>query len=146
LVAFVLESVAVSILRSLILLFLAFLFFRLTAKKFLSALSIGILTFIGQSLFFTLTIHPLLAVAAFISSVCVVIALWRFGLLGLVGMQFFFVIIFFVPYTFDTSSFYFSTSVAGMLLIVGLAVYAFYTSIAGHSLYGGDLLGKIGNE
>ncbi len=143
LIAFVLDHMADSILTGLILLFLAFLFYRLTGNKFFGALSIGILALIGQSLFFILNIHPLVALVSIIVSACYVISLWKFGLLGLVSNQFFFILIYVVPYTFDTSVFYFPTSVLATILVLGLAVYSFYISIAGQSILSSNVLKKI---
>ena len=141
--ASVIRETAGSILQGLLILFIAFLFYRLTGSKFLGALSIGALFFIGMSLFFVLTIHPIVVFSSLFIATLYVITLWRFGLLGFVANMFFFNLTYLVPYTFDTSAFYFSTSVLAMILVLGLAFYAFYISIAGQSIFGGNVLKEI---
>ncbi len=141
--AFVLNDTADDIFIGLLVLFIAFMFYRLTGNKFLGALSIGIISFIGMSLFFVLTIHPVVIFSSLFISSLYVIALWRFGLLGFMANTFFFNLTYLVPYTFDTSAFYFSTSVIATILVLGLAVYSFYISIAGQSVFGGNVLKEI---
>ncbi|MEZ5346465.1 MAG: protein kinase [Pyrinomonadaceae bacterium] len=141
--SFVLFGSADVVLQSLFVLFIAFVFYRLTGSKFLGALSIGIISFIAMSLFFVLTIHPILVFFSFFMSVLYVVSLWRFGLLGFVANMFFFYLTYLIPYTFDTSAFYFSTSVIAMIIVLVLAFYAFYISIAGKSGFGGNTAGEF---
>lgn len=126
----------------LIWLFIAYLFYRLTGRKFLGALSIGVLFFAAQTLFFVLTLHWLIAVAALISSAALVIALWRYGLLGVIAMSFFFYPAWVYALTFDSSRFYFPTSVLAIIITLGIAVFAFYVSIAGQPILGAKAIGE----
>lgn len=128
---------------SLIWLFIAYLFFRLTGKKNLSVLVVGLLFFLIQFLLFALTLHWLLCVAAFINAVCLVIALGRYGLLGMIAFWFFFNIVYSYPITFDTSSFYFPASVLTILISMAMIFYAFYISLAGQMIFRGKILKDI---
>ncbi len=124
------------IVQSFVILFLAFLFYRLTGKKLLGVMLVGLLVFLIQFLFFALTVHWLLTISALINSVCLVIALKRFGLLGLIAYWFFFIVSYTSPITFDSSLFYFPNSVLLMVVTLGIIIYAAYVSIAGQPIFG----------
>jgi hypothetical protein len=134
-----------STVQSLIMLFLAFLFYRLTGKKLFGVLAVGFLFFFIQFLFFALTGHLVLTVSAFINAVCMVIAMKRFGLLGLISFWFFFDVSYIYAVTFDSSLFYFPTSVLTAVITLGIIFYAFYISIAGQPIFQTKLLNEVEN-
>jgi serine/threonine-protein kinase len=59
----------------------------------------------------------------------------RYGLLALVTAMFTFDLLRGFPLTLDTSAFYFSTSLAAVLTVLGLGVYAYRASVAGRRLW-----------
>ena len=131
------------IFQSFAMLFLAYLLYKLTGKKFLGVLLVGLLFFVIQFLFFALTIHWVLTISALINSICLVIALYRFGLLGLISFWFFFILTYVYPVTFDSSLFYFPTSVLTIIIALTIVFYAAYISIAGQPIFGGNVLKDI---
>ncbi len=115
----------------LILLFIALFFFLMTGKKYLGILAVGLLFFTLQVLIIISTFNWVMIAGVAINTVCMMIALGRYGLLGMISFWFFFEAIYEYPITFDPSSFYFPQSVLTILILVGIAGYSFYISIAG---------------
>jgi hypothetical protein len=70
----------------------------------------------------------------------VVFVLYRYGLLALVSAMFFFHLWVFFPMTTDLTAWYAFDFVVGLIICVALAVYGFYVSLAGQTLFGGRLL------
>ena len=68
------------------------------------------------------------------------VALGRHGLLGMISFWVFFEAIYEYPITFNTGSFYFPQSILTIIIILGLATYAFYISIAGQPIFGKNVL------
>jgi hypothetical protein len=66
--------------------------------------------------------------------------LYRYGLLALVSAIFFLHLNIFFPITSEFSAWYAGDFVAALALSLALAVYGFYTSLAGQPLLGGRLL------
>ncbi len=116
---------------SLVWLFIAYLFFRLTGRKLFGVLGVGILFLAIQVLMFTFTLHWLIIVAGVINAICLVVALGRFGLLGMISFWFFFNVVYSYPITFDASSFFFPASVLTAAISMAVICYAAYISIAG---------------
>ncbi|MEZ5426251.1 MAG: protein kinase [Pyrinomonadaceae bacterium] len=141
--ATILFELVSQIFQSFAMLFLAYLLYRLTGKKFLGVFLVGFLFFAIQFLFFALTVHWVISIAALINSICLVIALYRFGLLGLISFWFFFVLTYAFPVTFDSSLFYFQTSVLTVVITLGIIFYAAYVSIAGQPVFGKKILKEV---
>ncbi|MEZ5346463.1 MAG: serine/threonine-protein kinase [Pyrinomonadaceae bacterium] len=135
-----LESLVSNTAFSLIVVFIALFFYLLTRKKMLGVLSVGLLFFILQVLIIISIHHWLFTFAAFINAVCLVVALGRYGLLGMISFWFFFEAIYEYPQTFDTSSFYFTSSTLSIIILLLIAAYAFHISIAGQPVFGGKIL------
>ncbi|MCB1025490.1 MAG: serine/threonine protein kinase, partial [Acidobacteria bacterium] len=136
-------SIADSVLTGLFYLFIAFLFYRLTGKKGMGILSIGILYFTITMLFFIINFHWLATIASIIISICVMTSLGRYGLLGAISFSYFFAPAWLFPVTFDNSLFYFPTSVLSIIITLSIIFYAAYISIAGQSMIGAKLLNEI---
>ena len=133
-------SIAGSVLAGLLYLFIAFLFYRLTGKKSLGILSIGVLFFTVSMLFFIFNFHWLGTISSIIISICVMISLGRYGLLGAISFSYFFQPAWLFPVTFDNSLFYFPTSVLSIVITLGIIFYAAYISIAGQPIFGGGTM------
>jgi hypothetical protein len=79
---------------------------------------------------------PLTGLAALLA----VLVLYRYGLLALVSAMFFFHLWVFFPITTELTAWYAFDFVIGLVICIALAVYGFYTSLAGQPLFGGRLL------
>ncbi len=135
------ETVAMFTGGGLMILFLLLLFYFLTRRKWASILILYLLFYVLQSLMFVLsTGNPVFGVLALLTAICPTLAVARYGLLGIITMWTFFYLSNVFPITFDTSSFFFSSTVFTFIVVFGTAIYAFYTSIAGQSVFGGKLL------
>jgi serine/threonine-protein kinase len=73
---------------------------------------------------------------ALLANGLIVFVLVRYGLLACVGTAFTANLILSFPMTLDFSHWYASNSLAALLVILGLATYGFYTSLAGRPLFG----------
>jgi Protein kinase domain len=79
---------------------------------------------------------PLTAIASFLF----VFVLYRYGLLALAFAMFLSHLWVFFPVTSEFTAWYATDFVISLVICVALAVYGFYTSLAGQSLFGGKLL------
>ena len=79
-------------------------------------------------------------VPRFILAALSVFLLIRFGVLALVASAVFDVFLGGFPLTTQMSAWYADTSLAGMLLMAGIAFYAFHTSLGGRSPFGSSEL------
>ena len=77
---------------------------------------------------------------AMLGSTCTLFILYRFGLLALCATTFFAHLWVFYPMTTDFGAWYAFDFLLGATLCLVLAVYGFYTSLAGQSVFGGKLL------
>jgi serine/threonine-protein kinase len=83
---------------------------------------------------------PVVLVRALIVNSLQVFLLIRFGLLALVATEVFNNILGSFPLTTQGSSWYASMSLAGIVLLAAIALYAFYTSLGGRPIFGGAVL------
>ncbi len=121
----------------LLLLILLVTIFR---KQWLATAVFGILLFSVESLAFRTRLHwAELLGSALIASVTVV-CVARFGLLAIVSRAVFFELSFHNAITADFSSWYFGNTIFAVVVLLGLAIYGFYTSLAGQPLLKGKLL------
>ncbi len=139
LISIVLDNIVTNTAFGLVVVFIAFFFFAVTGKKYLGVVAIGLLFFVLQLLIIISTIHWMMLVGSVINSVCLMVALGRHGLLGVISFWVFFEAVYLYPVTFDTSSFFFPQSVITISLVIGVAVYAAYISIAGRPVFGKSL-------
>ncbi|HEX7333633.1 MAG TPA: serine/threonine-protein kinase [Pyrinomonadaceae bacterium] len=100
---------------------------------FLTALTIEVAAFASASPRFVW-------VASIIVSVLIVIMVARLGLLATMVAQFCFFLTAFYPMTTDFSAWYASSTVFALTIVLGLAIYGFYTSLGGQRVFGGKLL------
>jgi hypothetical protein len=92
------------------------------------------------TLLFPIGFDPVGWVGALIFSSLAVFVMIRFGLLTLVVNFMVFNILQNFPLTTQTSSWYASISLAGILLMAAMAFYGFYTSLGGQPVFGGAVL------
>jgi len=123
-----------ALLQPFILLFLLFLLYIILRKDWLAALAVWLI----GALTLSLTHHSILGVpfAAF-SIFLVVWVLYRYGLLALISTIFFLHLNIFFPITSDFSAWYAADFVLALVIALALAVYGFYTSLAGQPLFRG---------
>ena len=77
---------------------------------------------------------------AWISLLFVIWALYRYGLLALISAIFFVHLTIFYPITSDLSAWYAADFVLGLVICLALVGFAFYTSLAGQSLFRNSFL------
>jgi hypothetical protein len=77
---------------------------------------------------------------AMIGAAITLFILYRFGLLALCATLFFAHLWVFYPITIEFGAWYARDFVIGAIISLALAVYAFYLSLAGRSVFGGRLL------
>ncbi len=125
---------------SLVILFVLFLLRVLLRKQWAAAiLSALLLTFFVAAGGGTLSSPPTL-VSQTITYSLTVFLLIRFGLLAVVASEAFNDLLSSLPLTAQLSSWYASVSLAGIVLVVAVAFYAFYTSLGGRPVFGRAVL------
>lgn len=85
-------------------------------------------------------VHVLMIPFAALSAFLVVFVLYRFGLLAAAAAFFFAHLWVFYPMTTELSAWYAMDFLMGLTFCVALAVFGFYTSLAGQPLFGGKLM------
>lgn len=73
----------------------------------------------------------------------IVVCISRFGLLAMVSFQFFFTLSFHNPITANFSSWYFGNTIFAAVVLLGLAIYGFYTSLAGQKIFEAKFLKDV---
>ncbi len=134
-----LNNIVTNTAAGLIFVFIALFFYLITKKKQLGVIAVGLLFLILQLLIVVSVYHWLFIFAAVINAACLMIALGRHGLLGMISFWVFFEAIYEYPVTLETGSFYFPQGFLNIIIILGIAIYAFYLSIAGHSVFSGNI-------
>jgi predicted Ser/Thr protein kinase len=120
------------------LLFLLLLFMRALRREWLAFGMVWLLlatvnVLIGQ-------VHVLMIPFAALSAFLAVFVLYRFGLLAAVSAMFFAHLWIFYSVTTELSAWYATDFLIALTICVALAVFGFYTSLAGQPLFGGKLL------
>ena len=85
-------------------------------------------------------VHVLMIPFAALSAFLAVFVLYRFGLLAAVSAMFFAHLWVFYAVTTELSAWYATDFLIALTICVALAVFGFYTSLAGQPLFGGKLL------
>ncbi|HKO96226.1 MAG TPA: serine/threonine-protein kinase [Pyrinomonadaceae bacterium] len=126
-----------SLTQPFIILFILFMFRVVLRRDLLAALGAGTLAALALSLV-QQDLHQI--PFAILSAVLVVFCLYRFGLLALVAATYFLHLNIFFPITSDFTAWYAADFVVALIIALGLAVYAFYISLAGQPLFKSKLL------
>ncbi|HEX8174548.1 MAG TPA: serine/threonine-protein kinase [Pyrinomonadaceae bacterium] len=117
-------------LASLFFLLLMYIFVK---KQRLAGMLMWLTILAIQLLFFASSWH--LAISNLIIATLLTVAVARFGLLAVMSWHFFFSLSFFWPLTANFSLWYSSATILSLAVLLGLAVYSFYTSLAGQPLF-----------
>lgn len=128
-----------SLFISFIFLFLLLLLLIVLRRKWLAAVA-GWMIYAG-TLALAISDKPLVSLLfALTGALIYVSVLYRYGLLALVSAMFFFHSWVFLPITTRLSAWYAGEFVVALIIYAALAIYAFYTSLAGQKLFRGGLL------
>jgi serine/threonine protein kinase len=127
-----------SIFAGLAYLFFLLLMYIIVRKPRLAAILMWLTILIIEVLFFASSWH--VVIANVLIATLLVFTTARFGLLAAMAWQFFFIVSFTWPLTTNFSSWYSSAATLGIAALVGLAVYGFYTSLAGQPIFRDRLL------
>jgi hypothetical protein len=122
-----------SIFAGLAYLFFLLLMFIIVRKARLAGILMWLTIFTIEMLFFATSWH--LIITNVIIATILVLTTARFGLLASMAWQFFFLLTFSWPLTTNFSQWYSSGTIFALTVLVGLAVYGFYTSLAGQPLF-----------
>ena len=137
---FITSSIVGSIFHGLGFMFLLLLFYALLRKQWLAALTLWLIETAVLGFAFA-SQGPWLGWLGVIAIATIyIIAATRFGLLAVMSLQLFFDMSFHYPITGDFSSWYSGTTIFALIVIIGLALYGFYTSLAGQPLFRGQIL------
>ena len=132
------SQLSAALFQAFIALFLLLLFVVVLRRERLALVALWLLltiltTLISQA---NLMMIPFTALWAFL----LVFALKRYGLLVAISAIFFSHLFVFYPMTTELTAWYAADFTIALVICVGLAVYGFYTSLAGQPLFGGKLL------
>ncbi|HEX6188278.1 MAG TPA: hypothetical protein VFZ40_09370, partial [Pyrinomonadaceae bacterium] len=132
----VLLQIFATLLQPFILLFFLFLLYIILRKELLAAIAVWLIGALALSLTHeTLAGVPFACIAAFL----VVWVLYRYGLLAVMSAVFFQHLIIFFPVTSDFTAWYAADFVLALIISLALAVFGFYTSLAGQPLFLGAI-------
>ncbi|CAN5434612.1 hypothetical protein BH20ACI1_BH20ACI1_15930 [soil metagenome] len=79
---------------------------------------------------------------ALIASI-IIFCIGRFGLLAMVSFQVFFELSFHNAISANVSNWYFGNTIFAAIIILGLAIYGYYTSLAGQTVFQGNVLKEM---
>ncbi len=100
-------------------------------KQWLAMFVFWAIYFLINGLFFASGSHWLFWLAPALIGVINVVCIARFGLLATISFYVFFFLTFHNPITANVSSWYFGNTIFAAVVLLGLAIYGFYTSLAG---------------
>jgi len=120
--------------------FLLLLLLAVLRKKWLAVVALWLFVFLANGLAFASGGPWINWVATFLISTAEVVSIARFGLIAQYSFIFFWGLTFQVPITSNFSSWYAGATLFSFVVIIGLAIYGFYTSLAGQPLLKGKLL------
>jgi hypothetical protein len=121
-------------------LLLLILLVTLFRKQWLATAVFWILLFSVESLAFRRGAHWTDLLGTALISTITIVGIARFGLLAMISRALFFELSFHNAITSDFSSWYFGNTIFAAVVLLGLAVYGFYTSLAGQPLLKSKLL------
>ncbi|HKP83230.1 MAG TPA: protein kinase [Pyrinomonadaceae bacterium] len=125
-----------ALLQSFILLFILLSMYIILRRERLAAVVVWLIMTVALGLTHeTLYAFPVAALATLL----VIVVLYRYGLLALISTIFFLHLMIFFPVTSDFSAWYAADYVLALIISLALAVFGFYTSLAGEPLFRGAL-------
>ena len=120
--------------------FLLLLFLAVLRRKWLALLALWLFMFFALGLAFVSGGPWINWIPIFIIATVTLISVARFGLLANYSFYFFWGLTFTQAMTADFSSWYAGNTLFSFIVIMGLSIYGFYTSLAGQPLLKGKLL------
>ena len=130
------NQIYAALIQSSILLFFLLLLYIILRRERLAAVALWLIASVALSLAHdSIAAVPFAALGAFL----VTWVLYRYGLLALISSLFFLHLLIFFPITSDFSAWYAGDFVLALIICLGLAVFGFYTSLAGEPLFRGAL-------
>ena len=130
------NQIFAALFQSFTLLFFLLMVYILVRRELVAAIVVGVISAVALSL----TQETLVAMPfSVLSAALVMIVLYRFGLLALITAIFFLHLMIFYPITSDLSAWYAADYVLTLIVCLALAVFGFYTSLAGEPLFRGTL-------
>jgi hypothetical protein len=133
-------SVPMWLLSGLGFLFLLLLFNILFRRQWLAAAVLWLLILTVEMLAFAQSFAPILVIGTVVITTVLVMAVVRFGLLTTIACQFFFNLSFHYMLTLNLSSWHAHTTFIIIPILITIALYSFYTSLGGQSLFSANLL------
>jgi len=121
-------------------LFFLVLLIIILRKERLAMVALWLILFAVLGLAFASSGNLILWFGPFLIATVTVTCIARFGLLATVSFYIFFRLTFHNSITADASRFYFGNTIFAFVVILGLSIYGFYTSLAGQPLFKGKLL------
>ena len=111
-----------------------FTFWRLILRRTWAAVIVIIILAAAVNSMGNISFLSLILVVISIGTILYV--LLRYGLLALMATLFFFNILLAFPITINFSDSFFSLGFMGLVILLAFALYAFYTSLGGHPIFG----------
>ncbi|MDQ3747752.1 MAG: protein kinase [Acidobacteriota bacterium] len=116
-------------------LLLVILLVTILRKQWLAMFAFWLLNFLIMGLFFASGGHWSGWLGVALIAVVNVVCIARFGLLAAISFQIFFHLSFHNAISANVSSWYFGNTIFAAVVLVGLAIYGFYTSLAGQKIF-----------
>ena len=135
-------TVVESVFLSLAILFLLLLLQIILRRDRLAAGALWIVIAAIEALAFASVGPRLFWVTSILIATVSVISVARFGLLATIAFSLFFNLSFFYPLTSDLSVWYTSAAFLPVFVILALAIYGFYTSLGGQTVFKGAFAGE----
>lgn len=120
---------------SLAVLFLLLLFQIILRRDWLAAAALWVVIFVLEALFFASVGPRFFWVTSVLIATVSVICAARFGLLATIASNLFFNLSFFYPLSSDLSVWYTSAAFFPVVITLALAIYGFYTSLGGQTVF-----------
>lgn len=121
-------------------LFVMLLFYIILRRQWLAAIALFVTALAIEFFAFAAAAPRFYWIASMAIALTITIVVARFGLLATIAAQLFFFLSMEYPITTDFSAWYASSTIFAIAIILGLAVFGFYTSLGGQPVFAGRLL------
>jgi len=121
-------------------LFVMLLFYIVLRRHWLAATALFVIALAIEFFAFAAAAPRFYWIASIMIALTITILVARFGLLATMAAQLFFFLSLEYPITTDFSAWYASSTIFAIVIVLGLAVYGFYTSLGGQPVFGARLL------
>ncbi len=140
LAVFLNSHVVASVFVGFAFLFVMLLFYIVLRRQLLAAIALFVTAFAIEFSAFAASAPRFYWIASIMIALTITIIVARFGLLATMAAQLFFFLTVEYPVTLDFSAWYASSTLFAIAIILGLAIYGFYTSLGGQPVFGDRLL------